>query len=144
MVPPPPLYKKLNFVLISLLYNRRDRKYNHVRIHTKSEGGRTKYFLTDQTLFDTIYDLVEHYKQSPLRSPKFEQILGNPVPKQDSHERKPWFHTSLTSKDAEEMLKCVRMDGAFLVRPSGQDHSKGGEQAGKTKTWAITFRSDGK
>ena len=110
-----------------------------MRIHTKSEGGRTKYFLTDQTLFDSIYELVEHYKQAPLRSPKFEQILGSTVPRQDSHERKPWFHTSLTSKDAEEMLKCVRMDGAFLVRPSGHEHKQ--NQAGKVKTWAITFRS---
>ena len=121
---------------------RRDCKYNHVRIHTKSEGGRTKYFLTDQTLFDSIFELVEHYKQFPLRSPRFEQILSLPVPRQDSHERQPWFHASLSSKAAEDMLKRVRMDGAFLVRPSGQEASKG-DHGGRSnkKMWAITFRS---
>lgn len=59
----------------------RDHKYNHVRIHTKSEGGKTKYYLTDHTLFDSIYELVEHYRQAPLRSPQFEQILHTPVPR---------------------------------------------------------------
>ena len=59
----------------------RDHKYNHVRIHTKSEGGKTKYYLTDHTLFDSIYELVEHYRQAPLRSPQFEQILSTPVPR---------------------------------------------------------------
>lgn len=122
------------FILLFTLY-RRDSKYNHVRIHTKSDGGRTKYFLTDLTLFDTIYDLVEHYKQSPLRSPRFEQILHHDVPRQDSHERQSWFHSSLDAKTAEDMLKRVRMDGAFLVRPSGQE-----AEHGKKRMWAITFR----
>ena len=40
----------------------RDTKYNHCRIHTKSEGGRTKYYLIDQTCFDSIFDLIEYYK----------------------------------------------------------------------------------
>ena len=40
----------------------RDNKYNHCRIHTKSEGGRTKYYLIDQTCFDSIFDLIEYYK----------------------------------------------------------------------------------
>ena len=130
-------YPPLSFCLLF----RRDSKYNHVRIHTKSEGGKTKYFLTDQTLFDTIFELVDHYKQYPLRSPRFEQILSFPVPRQDSYERQTWFHDKLSSKAAEDMLKRVRMDGAFLVRPSGQDASKAdhGSKTGK-KMWAITFR----
>lgn len=60
---------------------RRDHKYNHVRIHTKADGGKTKFFLTDQTLFDSIHELVEYYKQSPLKSPLFEQVLCVPVPR---------------------------------------------------------------
>ena len=52
-----------------------------MRIHTKSVGGKTKYYLTDQTLFDSIYELVENYKSLPLRSPVFEQILCLPVPR---------------------------------------------------------------
>ena len=94
-------------------FPRRDSKYNHVRIHTKSEGGKTKYFLTDQTLFDTIFELVDHYKQYPLRSPRFEQILSFPVPRQDSYERQPWFHDKLSSKAAEDMLKRVEDGWSF-------------------------------
>ena len=48
--------------LVSSSVCRRDNKYNHCRIHTKSEGGRTKYYLIDQTCFDSIYDLIEYYK----------------------------------------------------------------------------------
>ena len=40
----------------------RDGKYNHCRIHTKSEGGKTKYYLIDHMCFDSIYDLISYYK----------------------------------------------------------------------------------
>ena len=52
----------LRLLLVSSSVYRRDNKYNHCRIHTKSEGGRTKYYLIDQTCFDSIYDLIEYYK----------------------------------------------------------------------------------
>ena len=71
--PPPPPPPPIPF--------RRDHKYNHVRIHTKSEGGKTKYYLIDHMLFDSIFELVEHYRQFPLRSPQFEQILSTTVPR---------------------------------------------------------------
>jgi phosphatidylinositol phospholipase C gamma-1 len=115
----------------------RDNKYNHCRIHTKSEGGRTKYYLIDQTCFDSIYDLIEYYKSNPLKSPAFEQILGFPVPQQNSHLGKPWFHEKLTRQQSEDMLKRVRMDGAFLIRHS--DHKAQGK-----KNYAISFRAGGK
>ncbi|CAI8032851.1 1-phosphatidylinositol 4,5-bisphosphate phosphodiesterase gamma-1, partial [Geodia barretti] len=115
----------------------RDNKYNHCRIHTKSEGGRTKYYLIDQTCFDSIYDLIEYYKMNPLKSPAFEQILGFPVPQQNSHLGKPWFHEKLTRQQSEDMLKRVRMDGAFLIRHS--DHRTQGR-----KNYAISFRAGGK
>ena len=41
---------------------RRGGKYNHCRIHTKSEGGKTKFYLIDQMCFDSIYDLIVYYK----------------------------------------------------------------------------------
>ena len=42
--------------------HRRGGKYNHCRIHTKSEGGKTKFYLIDQMCFDSIYDLIVYYK----------------------------------------------------------------------------------
>lgn len=125
----------------------RDHKYNHVRIHTKSVGGKTKYYLTDQTLFDSIYELVENYKSFPLRSPVFEQILCLPVPRRDSHERKAWFHPNCSCKQAEELLKRVRMDGAFLVRPSGlgsKEQRKEPISRDQKISWVISFRAEGK
>ena len=45
---------------------------------------------------------------------------------------KPWFHEQLTRLEAEDMLKRVRMDGAFLIRPS--EHKQSG------KAFSISFR----
>ena len=38
------------------------------------------------------------------------------------------------------MLKRVRMDGAFLVRPSGHGHDGSKDDPHGKKTWAISFR----
>lgn len=60
---------------------RRDNKYNHCRIHTKSEGGKTKYYLIDHMCFDSIYDLIGYYKVCP--SPRQSQVTpadSIPVP----------------------------------------------------------------
>lgn len=46
----------------SLSTCRRDTRFNHCRIHTKSEGGKTKYYLIDHMCFDSIYDLICYYK----------------------------------------------------------------------------------
>ena len=72
---------------------------------------------------------------NPLKSPAFEQILGNPVPQQDSHLGKQWFHKELSRHSAEDMLKRVRMDGAFLIRPSEQK-----PQSPQQKNYSISFR----
>lgn len=74
-----------------------------------------------------------HTQSNPLKSPAFEQILGFPVPQQNSHLGKPWFHEKLTRQQSEDMLKRVRMDGAFLIRHS--DHKTHGR-----KNYAISFR----
>ena len=76
-----------------------------------------------------------HYKSNPLKSPTFEQTLAEPVPQQNSHLGKTWFHENLSRTEAEEMLKKVRMDGAFLIRPSEHNPSKAGQ-----KNYAISFR----
>ena len=63
--PPPPLFSFLPFPLPPSpppSPHRRGGKYNHCRIHTKSEGGKTKFYLIDQMCFDSIYDLIIYYK----------------------------------------------------------------------------------
>ena len=77
--------------------------------------------------------LLPPLQSNPLKSPAFEQILGFPVPQQNSHLGKPWFHEKLTRQQSEDMLKRVRMDGAFLIRHS--DHRSQGK-----KNYAISFR----
>ncbi len=72
-------------------------------------------------------------QSNPLKSPAFEQILSEAVPQQNSHLGKPWFHEKLTRQQAEDMLKRVRMDGAFLIRPSEQHKD----------TFSISFRCVG-
>lgn len=44
------------------------------------------------------------------------------------HKGKEWFHPNVTRSQAEDMLRRVPVDGAFLVRPSGAN------------TYALSFR----
>lgn len=48
---------------------------------------------------------------------------------------KPWFHEKLSRHEAEDMLKRVRMDGAFLIRPSEQK-----QQQPQSNFFSISFR----
>lgn len=41
-----------------------------------------------------------------------------------------WYHSNMTRAEAEEMLKRVHYDGAFLVRPSEKE----------SNCFAISFR----
>jgi hypothetical protein len=40
------------------------------------------------------------------------------VPQPDPHEDKKWFHKNLSRGEAEDWLKRIKSDGAFLVRAS--------------------------
>ena len=53
----------------------------------------------------------------------------------NSHLGKAWFHEKLSRQNAEDMLKRVRMDGAFLIR-----HSDKKAQNPHQKAYAISFR----
>lgn len=46
----------------------RQDKVNHCRIKLKQERGVTKYYLIDSVCFDSLYSLITHYRQHPLRS----------------------------------------------------------------------------
>lgn len=112
----------------------RQGKVNHCRIRTRQDrGGITKYFLTDSLMFDSLYALITHYQSHPLRSQEFQVYLKEPVPQPNSHENQEWYHEKITKSQAEDMLKRMRHDGAFLVRPSQQEEN----------CFSITFRAEG-
>ncbi|KFQ49875.1 1-phosphatidylinositol 4,5-bisphosphate phosphodiesterase gamma-1, partial [Nestor notabilis] len=90
-------------------------------------------FLTDNLVFDSLYDLITHYQEVPLRCNEFEMRLTEPVPQTNAHESKEWYHASLTRAQAEHMLMRVPRDGAFLVRKRSEPSS-----------YAISFRAEGK
>ncbi|KAK6178523.1 hypothetical protein SNE40_013298 [Patella caerulea] len=107
---------------------------NHCRIRSRQERGQVKYYLIDKVTFDSLYNLITHYRHFPLRSPEFTMILKEPVPQPQSHEGKEWYHEGMSRATAEDLLKRVNFDRAFLVRNSITDQT----------TYAISFRADGK
>jgi phosphatidylinositol phospholipase C gamma-1 len=62
---------------------------NHCRIRSKQDRGQTKYFLIEPKLFDSLYNLITYYRQYPLKSHNFHQLLTTPVPQPESHRDKP-------------------------------------------------------
>lgn len=108
----------------------RQNKVNHCRIKLKQDKGQTKYYLIETTCFDSLYTLITHYRNNPLRSQEFLITLQEPVPQPNKHESKEWFHANVTRSDAENMLNRVPIDGAFIVRPSEKD----------ANAFAISFR----
>ncbi|XP_063816322.1 1-phosphatidylinositol 4,5-bisphosphate phosphodiesterase gamma-1 isoform X2 [Pseudophryne corroboree] len=111
----------------------RNGKVQHCRIHSRQEAGSPKFFLTDNLVFESLYSLITHYQQMPLRCNEFEMRLTEPVPQTNAHESKEWYHASLTRTQAEHMLMRVPRDGAFLVRKRSEPNS-----------YAISFRAEGK
>ncbi|XP_063153235.1 1-phosphatidylinositol 4,5-bisphosphate phosphodiesterase gamma-1 isoform X2 [Candoia aspera] len=111
----------------------RNGKVQHCRIHSRQDAGSPKFFLTDNLVFNSLYDLITHYQQVPLRCNEFEMRLTEPVPQTNAHESKEWYHANLTRNSAERMLMRVPRDGAFLVRKRSESNS-----------YAISFRAEGK
>lgn len=46
----------------------RQGKVNHCRIRLKQDKGVTKYYLIDSVCFDSLYSLITHHRQHPVRS----------------------------------------------------------------------------
>ncbi|NXP98323.1 PLCG1 phosphodiesterase, partial [Vidua macroura] len=109
----------------------RSSRVQHCRIHSRQEAGATKFYLTDNLVFDSLYSLICHYREVPLRCNEFEMRLTDPVPQPNAHESKEWYHASLTRLQAEHMLMRVPRDGAFLVRKRSEPNS-----------YAISFRDN--
>ncbi|XP_064466965.1 1-phosphatidylinositol 4,5-bisphosphate phosphodiesterase gamma-1-like isoform X2 [Ornithodoros turicata] len=112
----------------------RQGKVNHCRIKSKQERGQTKYYLIDTVAFDTLYSLISHYQTHPLRSQEFYMYLSEPVPQPNKHEGKEWYHPNITRIQSEELLKRVKYDGTFMVRPSEKEDC----------CFAISFRAENK
>eukprot|EP00061_Rhincodon_typus_P018316 g47438.t1 len=66
----------------------RSGKVQHCRIHSRQEAGNPKFYLTDNLVFDSLYALITHYQQVPLRCNEFEMRLTEPVPQTNAHESK--------------------------------------------------------
>ncbi|XP_026461252.1 1-phosphatidylinositol 4,5-bisphosphate phosphodiesterase gamma-1-like [Ctenocephalides felis] len=112
----------------------RQGKVNHCRIKLKQDRGVTKYFLIDTVCFDSLYSLITHYRNHPLRSQEFLITLTEPVPQPSAHESAEWYRPDVTRAQAERLLRAVPQDGAFLVRPSDKEPN----------SYAVSFRADKK
>ncbi|XP_028169476.1 1-phosphatidylinositol 4,5-bisphosphate phosphodiesterase gamma-1 [Ostrinia furnacalis] len=110
----------------------RQGKVNHCRIKLRHDRGLVKYYLIESVCFDSLYSLITHYRQNPLRSQEFLITLKEPVPQPNKHEGMDWWHPTVSRTQAEELLRRAKSDGAFLVRPSEKEQG----------SFAISFRSD--
>ncbi|KAH0619519.1 hypothetical protein JD844_000203 [Phrynosoma platyrhinos] len=111
----------------------RSGRVQHCRIRSSTDGDTIKYYLTDNLTFDSICDLIQHYKEAHLRCAEFELRLTDAVPNPKPHETKSWYYNNLSRGEAEDMLMRIPRDGAFLIRKRDEPDS-----------YAMTFRAEGK
>ncbi|KAI6655258.1 1-phosphatidylinositol 4,5-bisphosphate phosphodiesterase gamma-1-like [Oopsacas minuta] len=120
---------------VSISFKHEREVYHSLVKRIPSPDGLYNYQLVHPMTFDDIPSLVDYYKCHPLRASTFEQILTTPCPcpslSNTNHEAQPWFHAGMKRWEAEKMLTSVRLEGAFLVRPSGEQ-----------STYTITFRTE--
>ncbi|KAL1501701.1 hypothetical protein ABEB36_006983 [Hypothenemus hampei] len=112
----------------------RNGQVNHCRIRSKQDKQQTKYYLIDGKYFDSLYSLITHYRSVPLVTTEFSITLQEPVPQPNLHENEDWYHKHTTKQQAEDALKRIKTEGAFLVRPSEND----------ANCYTISFRADRK
>ncbi|XP_064641817.1 1-phosphatidylinositol 4,5-bisphosphate phosphodiesterase gamma-1-like isoform X2 [Lineus longissimus] len=112
----------------------------HCRIKSHQERGQTRYSLIQNLSFDSLYSLINHHRQNPLRSQEFQITLTEPVPQEHSHEGRSWYHDNLSRMEAEYMLSCIPQDGAFLVRRRLLHHTTDTDPS----QYAISFRAEAK
>lgn len=105
-------------------------RVQHCRIRNK-DG---QLLLTDKCSFPSLYELIDYYRHVSLQGPTFTLTLLYAAPQREAYEDQKWFHPNLAREEAEDMLKRIHHDGAFLVR---------GKEADPT-SFAISFRAEGK
>ncbi|XP_053305358.1 1-phosphatidylinositol 4,5-bisphosphate phosphodiesterase gamma-2 [Spea bombifrons] len=108
-------------------------RVQHCHIRSFTDGDKVKYYLTDNLTFDSIYDLIQHYREFSLRCAEFELRLTDAVPNPSPHESKGWYYNNLSRGEAGDMLLSIPRDGAFLIRKKEEPNS-----------YALTFRAEGK
>lgn len=94
---------------------------NHCRIRSKQDKQQTKFYLMDSKFFDSLYSLITYYRSNPLVTAEFAITLQEPVPQPKKHETEVWYHKNTGKLQAEEILKRIKTEGAFIVRPSEND-----------------------
>lgn len=112
----------------------RSGRVQHCRIRSGTDGPYTYFYLTANLHFPSVFLLIQHYRENPLRCQDFELRLTDPVPEPNPHLREKWFYSNLSRGQAEEYLLRIPRDGAFLIR----------QREGEADSFAITFRGDGK
>uniref|UniRef100_A0AAR2IMP1 Phosphoinositide phospholipase C n=1 Tax=Pygocentrus nattereri TaxID=42514 RepID=A0AAR2IMP1_PYGNA len=110
----------------------RSGRVQHCRIRSASEDGHIVFFLTDNLHFPSVYALIHHYRENPLRCHDFNLRLTDFVPRPNQHLTERWFYSNLSRGEAEDHLLRIPRDGAFLIR-----------QREEPDSYAITFRCEG-
>ncbi|KFO21248.1 1-phosphatidylinositol-4,5-bisphosphate phosphodiesterase gamma-2 [Fukomys damarensis] len=111
----------------------RSGRVQHCLIRSTVENGAMKYYLTDNLKFSSIYDLIQHYRESHLRCADLKgSYLAIFLP------GCRWYYDGLSRGEAEDMLMRIPRDGAFLIRKREKKHE------GIEDSYAITFRARGK
>ncbi|XP_029009964.1 1-phosphatidylinositol 4,5-bisphosphate phosphodiesterase gamma-2-like [Betta splendens] len=123
-----------NYVTDFTLSFWRGGRVQHCRIRSGSEGGHNYFYLTPNLHFPSVYSLIQHYKENPLRCHDFDLRLTDAVPQPNPHLKEGWFYSNLSRGQAEDYLLWIPRDGAFLIR----------QREGEPDSFAITFRGDGK
>ncbi|XP_023319124.1 1-phosphatidylinositol 4,5-bisphosphate phosphodiesterase gamma-1 isoform X2 [Trichogramma pretiosum] len=107
-------------------------KVNHCRIKCKQEGNVTSYYLIEPHCFDSLYSLITHYRSYPLKSQEFKIKLAEPAPQPAKHEDQVWWDPSCSRSEAEDLLKRIPEDGAFMVRKSEKENN----------SYVLSFRAE--
>uniref|UniRef100_A0A672T4X2 Phosphoinositide phospholipase C n=1 Tax=Sinocyclocheilus grahami TaxID=75366 RepID=A0A672T4X2_SINGR len=92
----------------------RSGRVQHCRIHSRQEAGNPKFYLTDNLVFDTLFALITHYQQVPLRCNEFEMKLTEPVPQTNAHESKDSTYIRCTESFSAEMY-CQHLKALSLL-----------------------------
>ena len=67
-----------------------DGKVQHIHIRWQQDADVHRFFLTDNLVFDSLYDLITHYKEMPMRYNGLEMRLTEPVPRPNARSNTDW------------------------------------------------------
>eukprot|EP01135_Chromosphaera_perkinsii_P011758 Nk52_evm4s2496 gene=Nk52_evmTU4s2496 len=100
--------------------------------HALINFSNGKYSLVDDSLFDSLSELVDFYQNNLLASTGFNIKLTEPIPPPSAPIKEKWFHGNISKQKAEQVL-LSKKSGTFLVRQSETD----------TNTYSISLNVEG-